>query len=469
MNMYMKQYIIPVIMVLLAATGCKKFVDVPLPIDQIPTTVVFSDDTKASTAVRGLYSAMIGGTGGLFAINQAFSGGISLYAGLSSDELITTSSSLDVQGFASNQVLSNSSINYSNLYGPLYVYIYQANALLAGLDASKGVTAAGKTQLTAETRCLRAMFYFYLVNMYDSVPIVTGTDYNVNALVHRSSADDVYKLITDDLTYAQANLSSGYTTPGQRIRVNRWTAAAMLARVYLYRKQWQDAETQASAVLGSGYYSLEQSFASVFLNNSHEAIFQLIPLGTNLYTNDGYNYISTGIFTYQLSPTLMNAFSPGDLRRTNWVKTNVVSGTSYYGAYKYKLNAGTGTTKTEYATVMRLAEQYLIRAEARANNGNLTDAIADVDSIRHRAGLPLIANINPGISQASLLDTIAHERQVEMFTEWGDRWFDVKRRGQADAVFGVDKTGWTSVAALLPIPLKEIQLNPNMTQNKGYN
>jgi hypothetical protein len=114
---------------------------------------------------------------------------------------------------------------------------------------------------------------------------------------------------------------------------------------------------------------------------------------------------------------------------------------------------------------MRLAEQYLIRAEARANQDNTSDAIADLDTIRNRAGLPFIS---PDITKADLLNAIFHERQVELFSELGHRWLDVKRTGKADAIFGINKTGWAPEDALLPIPFKDRQRDPNLTQNKGY-
>jgi hypothetical protein len=119
--------------------------------------------------------------------------------------------------------------------------------------------------------------------------------------------------------------------------------------------------------------------------------------------------------------------------------------------------------------VFRLAEQYLIRAEARAQQGNVSGSQSDLNAIRTRAGLPnTTAN-----DKASLLTAIQHERQVEMFTEWGHRWFDLKRTGTIDAVMSViapAKGGgaWNSNKALLPLPLGDLQADQNLTQNPGY-
>jgi hypothetical protein len=445
---------LPILLLVLLVQGCTKFTEVPLPADQISTGVVFNDDSKAGAAARGLYSVMVGS--GLY---TAFSGGLSMLPGLAADELQSNSSSLDFQEFYHNSVSSTNSYNYFNLWGQLYTYIYQANAIVENLQKSTGVTAVAKLQVGGEARFIRALSYFYLVNLYDSVPLITGTDYVTNSLLGRSSADKVYDLIIEDLQFAQANLGTG-----QRIRANKWAATALLARVYLYRQQWELAAEQASAVINSRVHKLEK-LNNVFLSSSQEAIFQLVQPATNLYTWDGYIFIASSIPNNQITSTLLNAFEENDQRKLNWTKFNTVNGSTYYFPFKYKVNSGTGTVKTEYSTVLRLTEQYLIRAEAHANQDNITDAITDLDSIRSRAGLPFI---EPTINKTDLLTAILHERQVELFSEMGHRWFDAKRTGQATALFG-GKTAWVPDDTLLPIPFKDIQRNPNLTQNKGYN
>jgi len=143
------------------------------------------------------------------------------------------------------------------------------------------------------------------------------------------------------------------------------------------------------------------------------------------------------------------------------------------GPYKYRSYTSSTTSdpdnsRKENSTVLRLAEQYLIRAEARAQQNKLDLAIADVDVIRARAGLPLIANTNPSISKTALLDAIMQERRVELFTEWGHRWFDLKRTGKALAVLSAIKPGFTSDDLLYPIPESELNKNPFLEQNPGY-
>jgi hypothetical protein len=115
-----------------------------------------------------------------------------------------------------------------------------------------------------------------------------------------------------------------------------------------------------------------------------------------------------------------------------------------------------------------LAEQILIRAEARARLDNLGGAIADVDNVRKRAGLPLIADTNAAITKDELLAVIAHEKQIELFSEWGHRWLDLKRTGRADALFN-GYSGYTPDYKLYPVPKNEFDRNPFLgRQNDGY-
>ncbi len=118
--------------------------------------------------------------------------------------------------------------------------------------------------------------------------------------------------------------------------------------------------------------------------------------------------------------------------------------------------------------IFRLAEQYLIRAECRLRQNNLEGATDDINIIRNRANLPSISSTN----QEEMLEVILHERQVELFTEWGHRWLDLKRTSQVDAVMQtvapVKGASWERTDQLYPIPMQDILKNPNLTQNRGY-
>ena len=235
--------------------------------------------------------------------------------------------------------------------------------------------------------------------------------------------------------------------------------------MYLFRGKWAEAENEANLVIQDSRYNLEPLLDSVFFAHSHEAIFQLQPVYSNHATAEGYifNPYVGNRPSYPLRPELMAAWEAGDQRKIQWTQGVTAFGTDYVFPYKYKQRTYT-TTSSEYNMVLRLAETYLIRAEARAQLGNLSGAAADLNVVRHRAGLP---TSNAGTASA-LLTAIYHERQVELFTEWGHRWLDLKRTNQADSILGAEKPGWAPSAALFPIPLYDIQTNPNLTQNAGY-
>jgi hypothetical protein len=118
--------------------------------------------------------------------------------------------------------------------------------------------------------------------------------------------------------------------------------------------------------------------------------------------------------------------------------------------------------------VLRLGEIYLIRAEARAEQNNVSGAQADLNAVRTRAGL----GYTTATDQASLLNAIAHERQVELFTEGGNRFFDLKRTGKIDSVmtaYAPLKEGtWSDYMQIFALPLNDIQQDANLTQNPGY-
>jgi hypothetical protein len=243
---------------------------------------------------------------------------------------------------------------------------------------------------------------------------------------------------------------------------------ALLARVYLYQGNWSGAVQQASRVIGDGRYQLEKDLDQVFLSTSREAIWQLQPMPPSFYTEEGAGFVPLpGLRpAYVLTNSLLSSFEPGDVRKDRWTRTLTSQGKVYTFPYKYKVNASSDTTTAakEYTTLVRLAEVYLVRAEARARLGNGVESLEDLNTIRSRAGLPLLTDATPAV----LLAAVAHERQAEFFAEYGHRWLDCKRTGQADAVLGPAKTGWHSYDTLYPFSATELQRNPSLVQNFGY-
>lgn len=449
-----------VFFVLLFHTSCKNFVEVDPPSNQVVSELVFTDDKTASSSVLGLYIQMMNST------NYLMNGAMTLYPALSADELTNTTVSNTLDPFKTNTLLSTSTVVATNIWRYGYSYIYHVNACIEGLNKATNVTPALKTQLQGEMLFMRSYCYFYLVNLFGDIPNITSTDYRINEVMPRTASATVYAQMISDLKEAQNLLLPDYPTISP-VRVNKWAVTAFLARVYLYNKEWAKAETESTAVINAKMYDLV-NLNAVFLADSKEAILQLIPVQSNNNTIEGSVFIpssSTVIPSYILTSNLFNAFESADMRKMNWVNKNMISGVVYNYPYKYKVRAG--TAKTEYNMLLRFAEQYLIRAEARAQQNNvlgLNSAESDIDIIRNRANL----GGTPAADRPTMLLAIEKERQTELFAEWGHRWFDLKRTGRIDAVLTVNKTGWTSTASLYPIPLTEIQRNPFLIPNPGY-
>lgn len=469
----------PLIVVGLVAgmsVACNKIVQIQAPPTQIAASTAFADNATAASVLTGIYDQIQG--------NGAFAGGLqslTLLGGLSADELQLYSST----GFSANDVgyYKNAVPNSSTLlWSEPYKYIYDANAAIEGLkDSTAGVSASVRQQLTGEAKFIRAFFYFYLTNLFGDVPLATTTSYTVNNNLPRTPKAQVYQQIVADLKDAQNSLSPDFlstdavTVTVDRVRPTKWAATALLARVYLYTGDWASAQAQATTVINNtGSFSILANLNSVFLKNSREAIWELPPVIPGENTLDGQTFILTtapnSIRPVALSSELVNAFEPGDKRDTVWVGNITRVGKTYYYPHKYKAGFVPGSTPTEYLMMLRLSEQYLIRAEAEAQQNDTADARKDVDVIRNRAGLP---NSTVAADKDSLLAAILHERQVEFFAEWGHRWLDLKRTGTIDAVMpAVDaiKGGtWASYKQLFPIPLSDMQKDPQLTpQNSGY-
>jgi len=453
-------------------TSCAKLVNIPPPITAITTKQAFATDDQATSAMSGIYYKMANNS-------LIFSaGGMTTYGGLSADEfkLFNTNEAYSFQ-FFNNNLTSNNGDLYGYLWIPLYANLYSANAVLEGLQNSTGVHDSVKTELAGEAKFVRAFVNFYLVNLFGDIPLLTTTNWRKTNLLSRTSSSEIYQSIIADLKDAQSTLPLDYRAGnGQRIVPNKWAATALLARVYLYLKDWANAEQQASAVISnSNLYNLVSDLNSVFKINSPEAIWQLQQDNTNYTFNATEEgaliippYVGTGPYVY-LTNQLLSSFEVGDNRITSWVDSISYAGNVYYYPYKYKVGHPQATANgnvSEYYMVLRLAEQYLIRAEARAQQGtNIDGALSDIDTIRTRARLPIIATTP---NQTDLLYAIAHERQVELFAEWGHRWLDLKRTSEATNTLSAIKQFWDTHAQLYPIPLSELKTDPNLTQNTGY-
>ncbi len=459
----MKRFSLLIILAATLTVSCNKFLDTPTPKTEVVDELVFNNDKNATAAVTGLYISMN-------ALNYQWANVMmNFVAGIHSDEVYYSSPFEDYDVFRQARLLPNSTY-VERFWNSIYSYIYTTNACVEGLSASTGVTPALRDQLLGEAHFMRAYYYFYLVNMYGDVPLVLTTDYRISQTLPREKTELVYNQVVQDLKTAKQLLGENYLN-GNRVRPNKTAATALLARVYLYRHEWALAETEASSVIGNGKYELLKNLNNVFLANSREAIFQLqsvnVAGGRNTWeANVGVPAGATGGPLFRLDTlNLIPKFETGDSRLANWTGTRVLAaGATIYWPAKYKVR--NATPVQENTMLLRVGEQFLIRAEARIRQNKLTDGRNDLDSIRQRANLPVLST---ALNQDQLLLAVEKERKFELFAEWGHRWFDLKRTQRASAVLGPIKgTEWQATDTLYPIPSYARSTNINLSQNEGY-
>jgi len=446
-------------MVLTTLCSCEEYVSVDPPTSQLTSQAVFSDKRTATAALMDVYAKLRESS-----VVTGRTSGLSALMGLYTDELVFYG---DAQHFGAgyyNNNLLGSDVQSAAWWANSYNQIYAANAIIEGLGRSEMIQQADKDLLTGEALFIRAFLHFYLENLYGNIPYITATDYTANAVVPRMPSAQVYTRIIADLQAAHDLLPAEYPA-ADRTRVNKAAASALLARVCLYAGDYAQAGDAASAVLNNTALFSDEPLADVFLKGSRTTIWQFSPMaeGTNSYEGQSFIFAAGPPPFAALRPSLLESFETGDHRRSLWVKEVAGNGGPWYHSYKYKQRFT--DSSTEYSVVIRLAEMYLIRSEARLEQGDLIGALEDLNHVRATAGL----TNTPAATPTQILAAILNERRAEFFTEHGHRFFDLKRRGLLGQALGGSKPGWQPTDALLPLPENDLRLNPNLLpQNQGY-
>ncbi|MBO9632730.1 MAG: RagB/SusD family nutrient uptake outer membrane protein [Chitinophagaceae bacterium] len=482
-SIYRTGIIIAAMAMLMTTPGCKKLVDPDAAQEKIGEETVYSNDKTAAAVTTRLLAEM--------AFVSESTNGFPINMALAADDLkVASYVANSTQQLYFNTNMSDGTFWWSYLYN----YVYYTNDVIEHLSSSTAVSETVRKYLMGEAYFVRAFCYFYLVNTYGDVPLVLSTDWTKTQNMGRTPSDQVWAQIKSDLKDAKDLLSKEYlhsnmtpTTLGDRYRPNKAVAAALLARVCLYTKDYVNAEKEATEVINNPAYSFID-LNNVFLKNSKETIWQLPAMTPGVNSLDGSSFILRKInpsdpqgpnstTPFLASDNLLDAFEPGDLRATKWIGDS--AGYKFINKYKYPFVDAT-KANVEAIMMMRLGEQYLIRAEARIKSGHVPDGIADLNALRTRArgnNAGDLPNLDPGMGQPAAELAVEHERQVELFTEWGHRWFDLKRTNRLDAVMTIAtplKNGnisqWQSFHALFPLPAGEVANAPGLRghQNPGY-
>ena len=337
----------------------------------------------------------------------------------------------------------------------------QANIVLENLDVFDDEDDRATTE--GEAKFLRGLAYFDLVRLFAkpyvagqantqlAVPIILDAVLDASVITYpaRNTVDEVYALVISDLTDAYELLpeSNSYFA-------NKYTAQALLARVYLQRGEFAKARDAANDVIENSGAELATTFADAFNNNenSSEDLFAMQVTSQDASGNSWNLYWAGRDFGGRVGNPDISILEPHYAKYDdeNDDRAN----------FFYTTSRGVATTKWQYQfgniPVIRLAEMYLIRAETNERLGTEVGAtpLEDINMLRARAYASLFTAVT--------LEVILMERQRELAFE-GFALFDAKRLGRniGDISFNDDRL-------VLPIPLREMDANPNLVQNPGY-
>ncbi|HSK19291.1 MAG TPA: RagB/SusD family nutrient uptake outer membrane protein [Longimicrobiales bacterium] len=420
------------------------------PLDTNPTASI--DAETALSTPRGIELGLNGAyrslqPGDLYGVN------LMVYPDMYADNLDFTGT------FQTDREVAQRNINATNgavldMWEEMYDGINRTNNILDAIPNVGALSSSEAAQYRGEALFIRSLHYSLLAGYFGDVPIVTEPSRGVGeeSLVSRSPVAEVYAMIIADLEEAATLLAPGHVAG----RATADAANALLARVYLETGAYAQARDKATLLIESGEYSLPADYATVFrTNNSSESIFELQYSINNSNSQAFWFYTPDlgGRWGYSPTADLYAAFEPGDERLD--VTIGIDAGDRYGNKYE-KIENG-----DDNIVVLRLAEMYLIRAEANARL-NAAPAVvrADIDEVRNRAGLPDLPTTVD--TQQELFDAILQERRVELAFE-GLRFFDLRRLGVATTLLQIPATH-----LLWPIPQAERDVNTALTQNDGY-
>jgi hypothetical protein len=365
-----------------------------------------------------------------------------------------------------NNAIPSDNLSIITVYQNLYSLINRANWVIAdiGKITDIALAQAEKEKLLGEAYFGRGYAYFELARGWGDAQIQTlpTTDLSTIRGIGRSPRVDVYQQAIDDLEEAEKLLPEDNTT---RNRAQKSAARAIRAKVHLYAEQWELAEQYANQVIANNKYELAHPYGAFFTPpfDAKESVFELNYSSTDKNSHWSPWFPSSLSGSYEFIPTqqlidlLSNPATAGG--RGALIKT---AGSYTYGVL-YNTHAGAAQgTDPEY--IIRIADLYLIRAEARARKTahDYAGAIADLNIIRTRAEL---APFPTGVTdKTAILHAIEDERRLEFAFE-ADRWYDLARTGRAVEVLGVQ-----SDYLLFPIPKYDIESDPDLggTNNPGY-
>lgn len=439
-------------------TSCEKFLDRE-PISQITKDNYFNSETNASAAVTGMYRTMLSSFG--------YGQSMIIVPEFSARHVSHASAYPEYEQFALHTV-QNTNPWTNNIWQSAYSTINAANNIIVNVpEMEEGlISEASRNRFVGEAKFIRALEYFFLVRAFGNIPLeLTSTEEGDDFATPLSTTEETYAQIVEDLTEAMSLLVADAETDVavQKGRASHLAAKALLAKVYLYQAAFTDDYSQAAElakeVIDEPTLALVQDYASIWsAENTAESIFELQfeaqatnPLAASANDNASMLFYVKGTAPYEL-------FEEADKRRDVTLK---LGSENRYFMGKFPNFA----PATQNLPVIRVAEIYLIHAEAQARVDNAVSpaSYASLEKVQERAGV--VKPMETYTSLAMYIQSIQEEKQRELLFE-GETWFDFCRTGLAlDKFETLDNENYF----IYPIPESQRALNPTWDQNEGYN
>lgn len=498
-------YIITLISII--AFSCKEdFIDLQ-PISDMNAGIFYKTEQDMNQAVMSPYSSLRNQYNQLYIYMGEVRSDNTTFSWVPGNSKDMTS----IDNFG-DPLLSDNSFVLS-VWNNSYNTILRSNIVLDKIDAVTFTDNKLKEQYKAEARFIRALMHFYLVRVYGDVPKV---DHELSVqeayTIGRSSTEEIYNFIVEDLKFAEANLPASYTA-ADKGRVTVGGAKGLLAKVYMTMAgyplkkgaaYYALAEAKALEVINLPQYSLVPDYKALFdvtKKNSSESLFEIQYKKGGTSTGSPWNNDFAPRFSNREvvlvgdkggfnapTPDMSKAYENGDPRKSISMSDGYVSapgGKAVNEKYvkKYYDVSFSGSDNDNNWIELRLADIYLLYAEALVRQGKQQGvALTYLNKIRQRARNSTGGNANvlpdyaPFSSDAAFLLAIEKERRVELAFE-NHRWFDLVRTERAKIILsaeqkeqnGFSPASWTDNMLLFPIPLQVIQSNPEkINQNPGY-
>lgn len=441
-----------IILAFFTLTSCEKFLDVA-PRDEASDEVTIVDLNSAETAINGAYRALA--AGGYYGATFQFA----IY--LQGGDLAWGDSRTVNREFIQNDVRSDNE-EVEAVWVAIYRTINQANHVIEKVPAipEQQIDNETRSRILGEACFIRGLAYFDLARTWGGAQLVLKPTESVNDTkgIGRSSTAETYAQALRDLNEAENRLPAAVN----RVRATKNTVWALKARFYLYQQDWEQAEHYASLLIDDSNYELLKPYSSWFANNvvgTRESVFETAYSNnnTNGHRNNWQPPANGGVRRWFPTDNFISLVTNPAIGGGRSALVAQTSSGIWYGNLYYR------NPPVDPSYVIRIAELYLIRAEARASLGGskLAGALEDLNAVRDRAEL----EPSDAATREALLLATENERRFEFAFE-PHRWFDLVRTNRAAEVINLTDPN----RYVLPIPIGQIIIDPSLkdAQNDGY-